>query len=590
MNFSYDAYRYFGCHWTSKGYVFRVYAPHAMNVYVVGDFNDWDTTKHPMKHLDRGVFEITIKNVMELDQYKYLLETKTKRFYKSDPFAFYGSIDNNKNSRVFSLDEYKWHDRGWMNARVDYFSKPLNIYEVHLGSWKRGIDNQYLNYRDIADELIPYVKKMGYTHIELMPVNEFPYDGSWGYQVLSYFAITARFGEPTDFMYFVDLAHQNKIGVIVDWVPAHFPKDEEGLYEFDGTYLYEDQEPTRREHQSWGTRIFDFGKEWVRSFLISSASFFFDVYHLDGLRVDAVSSMLYLDYNRKEYKKNRFGGNHNLEAIEFLQLLNKHIFMTFGSVLMIAEESTAFSKVTAPVHVGGLGFNFKWNMGWMNDSLHFIECSNRMEHLNQVTFSLMYAYAENYILPISHDEVVHGKKSLLDKMPGDYDTKFQNMRLYYGYMMAHPGKKLSFMGNEIAQFIEWNYNQGLDWILLKYPRHSEMQKYYKDLNKFYLKHPALWEQDTVGEGFLWLRGDDCLIFKRIGHTSEVLIVLNFSDTYFNQYSIGVEEMYDVAFHSDEHKYGGKGQVQNRLTLQNGMLHMDIPPLTFIILQPKRQGD
>lgn len=587
MDNFYRAYDFFGCHWTKKGYRFRLYAPNAISVHVVGDFNEWNVTKHPMVKNEHGVFETVIKSAMELDQYKYYIEANGKKYFKADPFAFYGDHQNNKNSRIYSLDEFKWHDRGWKHTRCDCLNKPMNIYEVHLGSWRRDENNHYLNYREIADELIPYVKKMGYTHIELMPITEFPYDGSWGYQVSGYFSVTSRFGEPYDFMYFVDLAHHHHIGVILDWVPAHFPKDAEGLYEFDGTFLYEAKEETRREHLEWGTRIFDYGDSWVQSFLISSASFFFDLYHIDGLRVDAVSSMLYLDYNRKKWKPNHLGGNHNLEAIDFLQRLNTHIFLNFPSILMIAEESTAFEKVTTPVHLGGLGFNYKWNMGWMNDTLSFIASKDRYQHHNKITFSFMYAHAENYILPLSHDEVVHGKKSIVDRMPGNYDQKFQHMRTYYGYMMAHPGKKLTFMGNEIAQFIEWDYGKSLDWILLKYPKHTEMQRYFRDIHKLYLHYAPFWELDTKPEGFSWINGERCLIFKRFSNDKKLLFVINFFSEAFINYHIAIETEYELIFFNNETKYGGDGK-KGDITISQNKIIIDIQPLSFYIFKPTNE--
>lgn len=585
MTKNYKAYKDFGCHYTVKGYLFRVYAPNANSVAVIGDFNDWNETRNIMTNEGNGIFSTIIKNVMEQDRYKYHITTKEgKTLYKADPFAFYSEWDNYQNSRVYSLDQFKWKDRLWMSQREHYFNKPMNIYEVHLASWKRGDNNGYLNYRDIADELIPYVKKMGFTHIELMPISEYPYDGSWGYQVMGYYSLTSRFGEPYDFMYFVEKAHRNNIGVIIDWVPGHFPKDECGLIEFDGSYLYEYSEPTKMEHIGWGTRVFDFSKQWVRNFLISNANFFFKMYHIDGIRVDAVASMIYLDYDREHWIPNTYGGNINLEAIEFLQELNVEVFKNNPHAIMIAEESTAYPKITAPVHDGGLGFSFKWNMGWMNDSLSYMESDNRREVQNKITFSFTYAYSENYILPISHDEVVHGKKSLLDKMPGEYDQKFANMRAYYGYMIAHPGKKLSFMGNEIAQFVEWDYNKSIEWFLLKYPRHKEMQKYYRDLNKIYLDSPQLWELDHSYKGFEWIRGDDLLIFKRFDNKdNELLIVINFTKNYYNEYKLETDDEYEEIINSDHYKYGGNGYI-NTIVKQEGYIKFSIPSLSFIIFK------
>ena len=586
MIINYNEYQYFGCHYTTKGYIFRVYAPNANSVSVIGEFNDWNETKNIMSCDGDGVFSTIIKNVIEQDRYKYFLITKDgQSLYKADPFSFYSECDYYQNSRVYSLDQYKWKDRSWVNSRELYFDKPLNIYEVHLGSWKRDENNNYLSYNKIADELIPYVKKMGFTHIELMPISEFPYDGSWGYQVSAFYSVTSRFGEPYDFMRFIDHFHQNGIGVIIDWVPGHFPKDESGLIEFDGTYLFEYSEPTKREHYGWGTRVFDFEKHWVRNFLISNANFFYDVYHIDGMRVDAVASMIYLDYDRTEWYPNKNGTNYNLEAIEFLQELNIEVFKNNPYAIMIAEESTAYPKITVPVHEGGLGFSFKWNMGWMNDTLKYIESNNRLSMQNNLTFSFIYAFNENYILPISHDEVVHGKKSLIDKMPGEYDNKFANMRTYYGYMISHPGKKLSFMGNEIAQFVEWDYNKSIEWFLLKYPRHKEMQKFYRELNKLYLDNPPLWELDCSSEGFAWIRGEDLLIFKRFDRNkNELLIVINFSMNYYNNYKIVTNRPYEELINSDNSKYGGNGYV-NTITYEDDSIKFDIPSLSFIIFKP-----
>lgn len=597
MEFSNDLYNYFGCHLNSKGYTFRVYAPNAIKVCLIGEFNNWNEEYSNMNNLGNGVFEILIKNACELDMYKYVIYTKNnQKLYKADPFAFYNDLGEDKNSRVYTLDEYIWHNRSYIKKRHNLFDKPLNIYEVHLGSWKRDENGNYLNYRTIADELIPYVKQMGYTHIELMPITEYPYDGSWGYQVTGYFSVTSRFGEPYDFMYLIDKAHHNGLGVIIDWVPAHFPKDFHGLYEFDGSYLYEDSEPLRREHEEWGTRVFDFGKPYVKSFLISSALFFFEMYHIDGIRVDAVASMLYLDYGRKIFKPNKYGNNFNLEAIEFLKELNINVFKNYPYALMIAEESTAYAQVTSPVYAGGLGFSYKWNMGWMNDTLEYMQSNKRHDLHNKMSFSMWYAYNENFILPLSHDEVVHGKKSLLDKMPADYDAKFANLRAYYGYMMTHPGKKLTFMGSEIAQFIEWNYKQGLDWLLLKYPRHNEMQKYFRDLNKFYLKNKPLWELDYDRKGFEWIienDGNDGYIYRRFDRDNNSLIIIcNFSDFYKDKYILNINnnDNYEELFNSDSIKYGGKGRVNRIINNKKKALTLKIAPLSFMVIAKVKKED
>ena len=582
----YYLYKNFGSHYTTKGYVFRVYAPNANSVSVVGDFNEWNTTKNIMTFEGEGVFSTIIRNIMEHDRYKYFIITKDgEELFKLDPFGFFSEYNNYQNSLVYSMDQFKWRDRSWINSRENYFDKPLNIYEVHLGSWKRDNNNNYLNFRELAEELIPYVKKMGYTHIELMPISEYPYDGSWGYQVIGYYSITSRFGEPQDFMYFVDFAHRQGIGVILDWVPGHFPKDESGLIEFDGTYLYEYSEPLKREHLGWGTRVFDFGKQWVKNFLISNANFLFQVYHIDGLRVDAVASMIYLDYDRKEWLPNINGEKYNLEAIEFLKELNVEVFKNNPYAIMAAEESTDFPKITSPVYEGGLGFSYKWNMGWMNDSLTYISSPNRHDIHNKITFSFMYAYNENYILPLSHDEVVHGKKSLIEKMPGDYDDQFKNLRMYAGYMITHPGKKISFMGNEIGQFVEWNYNNSIEWFLLKYPRHREMKKFIHDLNKIYLDNPSLWELDYSPKGMEWIRGEDLLIFKRFDKKgNHLLIIINFTNNNYKNYKTKVNCQYEELINSESNKYGGDAEKIN-VDYDSGNLIINIPSLIFIIFKP-----
>jgi len=577
---SYNLYNYYGVHQYKEGYIFRVYAPNAVSVAVIGDFNNWNTNANIMNKDKGGTFSVFVKEAKELDHYKYLIDTGKKQIYKSDPFSFLSEYEYNHNSIIYNLDNYKWNDNEWIQKRDHLFNKPLNIYEVHLGSWKR--ENGYLNYRNIAEILIPYVKKNGFTHVELMPITEYPYDGSWGYQVSCYYSVTSRFGTPKDFMYFVDFAHQNNIGVIVDWVPGHFPKDDFGLIEFDGTYLYEDHHELRREHKRWGTRVFDFEKPWVKKFLISNAHFFYSIYHIDGIRVDAVASMLYLDYDRDLWQQNIFGGNYNFSAINFLKELNTIIYQAFPYAMMIAEESTDFKKVTTPVYNGGLGFSYKWNMGWMNDSLKFIGENNRLNNIDKLTFSFLYAYNENYLLPISHDEVVHGKKSLLNKMIGNYDEKFQNHRLYYGFMMTHPGKKLSFMGNEFGQFIEWDYNKELDWFLLEYPKHKMLHLYYRELNHFYLENSPLWELDHEKEGFRWVQGNELLIFKRFNKSNdELLIILNFNSQPFYQYKFSLNNQYVEVFNSDNKKYGGKGIINKNIT--NGLVN--IGSYSIIILKP-----
>ncbi len=594
--FTDEAYNYLGSHWNSEYTTFRVYAPHATEVSVVGDFNNWNQEKNKMKKVDDGgIFEIVIPGVNIFDNYKYAINNNGNIFLKQDPYGYHFETSGSTSTKVYNIDDYKWSDKEWMIERKEknIYSLPINIYEVHLGSWKRKSNNVVYNYRNLADKLIPYLKKMGYNYLEVLPVMEYPFDGSWGYQVTGYFGITSRYGTPEDFMYLVNKAHENNIGVILDWVPAHFPKDDFGLVEFDGDYVYEDPAPTRMEHRTWGTRIFNFAKPEIKSFLISSANFYFEKYHIDGMRVDAVSAMIYLDYDREEWIPNAFGGNYNLEAIDFLRDLNINLFNKYGNILMIAEESTAFPKVTGRADEDGLGFNYKWNMGWMNDSLSYAKVNplfKRYDH-DKISFQLTYAFSENFILPISHDEVVHGKLSLLNKMPGTYEEKFANLRTFFGYMMTMPGKKLLFMGCEFGQFIEWNYKQELDWLLLKYPKHSEMQKYVADLNKIYLKNSQLYEIENSWNGFQWVEVNDkdanVFIYKRFNKKGqELLIFLNFSGRDIENYYVktGNKSRYKEIFNSDEHIYGGSGIKNEIQKSQKGYIKISCAKFSIVIMK------
>ncbi len=600
------AYEYLGAHLENGVCVFRTWAPKAKAVYVTGSFSDWDYYTYPMKRLnDGGIYEIRIDNVSEFDSYKFVIVSQSgETLLKADPYGYHTETRPQDASKVYNLSKYQWKDAKWMAKRHAPYTEPVNIYEVHFGSWKRYEDGNNFSYRKMAEELIPYVKEMGYTHIELMPMSEYPFDKSWGYQVTGYYAPTSRYGEPADFMYFVDMCHKNDLGVILDWVPAHFPKDAQGLYEFDGSFCYEYESPYKREHKDWGTRVFDYGKNEVVSFLISNACFWLDKYHIDGLRVDAVASMLYLDYGRNhgEWEQNRYGGNGNLEAEEFLKKLNTRVFSEFPGIMMIAEESTAWPMITYPVEDGGLGFNYKWNMGWMNDSLRYMSTDPffRKGVHNNMTFSLTYAFSENFVLPLSHDEVVHQKCSLIYKMPGDIPDKFSNLRTYLTYMYTHPGKKLTFMGIDIGQFKEWDESTQLSWEVLQNPENQKHHEFIKALNAFYKKQPTLWESDDSWEGFQWASADDCnnniyAFFRFDKKGNKLLTVCNFSSNRYEGYKIGVPNRgkYTEIFSTDRKEFGGSGTPPQILTAKAGEMHgqkqhieLTIPPFSAICLSKK----
>ena len=610
---NYYSYKFLGSHIIENtGTVFRVWAPNAKQVHLAGNFSNWQkNSDFEMKRLpDSGIWELFVLGLNEGELYKYIITSADDaNIYKADPFAFSSQTKIETASIVYNINKYNWHDSNWIEYKkgINLYETPINIYEVNLSSWKRKENGDFYTYREIAPLLIAHVKEHYYTHIELMPIMEYPFDDSWGYQVTGYYAPTKRFGEPDDLKYFIDQCHQNGIGVILDWVPAHFPKDVHGLYKFDGDFLYEYKDDEKREIKSWGTHKFDFGKTEVQSFLISNAVFWLDVYHADGLRVDAVSSMLYLDYDKKdgEWTPNIYGGNENLEAIAFLKKLNEAIFKNYHNTMMIAEESTAWPMVTKPTYLGGLGFNFKWNMGWMNDMIEYMETDpffRKYKHKN-ITFSLHYAFSENYILPLSHDEVVHGKKSMLNKMPGPYEEKFANLRALLGYMMAHPGKKLNFMGFEIGQFTEWDFNKEIEWFMTDYEYHGKLNTYVKELNEFYLTQSELWEVDYSWNGFKWISNDDfeqnIIAFKRINKNGDELIaVVNFSPTERHDYLIGAEEgIYTEVFNSNDEKFGGTGTGnKDGLISSQGLVHgyasfisLTLPPLSIIFIKKENNN-
>ena len=600
-----SAYEYFGAHPCDGGWVFRVWAPQARCVALCGDFNEWQ--RWDMRRLADGAWELTVENARQFDAYQYVVtQCDGREVWKSDPYGFHQETRPSTNSKLYDIGGYTWHDEKWRQRREGTHPAEgfVNIYEVHLGSWRRTEDGQVLNYRDIADQLALYVRDMGYNYVELLPVTEYPLDDSWGYQCVGYFAPTSRYGTPHDFMYLVDRLHRAGIGVILDWVPAHFCKDSHGLIQFDGSCLYEYSDPLKWEHESWGTRVFDFGKPEVCSFLLSSAAYWLREYHIDGLRVDAVASMLYLDYDRQQWRPNQNGGKENLEAIEFLRQLNRTAFAIDGAALMVAEESTAWPMVTYPPEEGGLGFNLKWNMGWMNDVCHYLKMDPffRQHHHRDVTFSMVYAFSENFVLPVSHDEVVHMKGSLRGKMPGDKWQQLAGVRGFYAYMLCHPGKVLTFMGTELAQWHEWDFRKALDWYLLDEEDDCrQTHECIRALNKFYKAHRALWENDRDWDGFQWLVADDnynnVLVFRRTDRSGKSLIaVINFSPVAVEGYRFGVppKARYEEVFNTDDARWGGSG-VTNPEPIETEFIpaHQQaqsiavrVPPLGAVILQGK----
>ncbi len=603
-------YRKLGAHLHAvdgiKGILFAVWAPNAERVSVVGDFNHWDGRCHPMRNLgSSGIWEIFVPDLQAGILYKFEILNRHNNaiLVKIDPYAQQFEFRPKTSSIVVKEDRYKWQDETWMSGRGhrDWLHEAMSVYEVHLGSWQRDSKGNFLNYRELAKQLVTYVQKMGYTHIELLPVTEHPLDASWGYQTTGYFAPTSRHGSPDDFRYFVDYCHQNNIGVILDWVPAHFPKDGFALARFDGSALYEHEDPRKGEHRDWGTLIYNYGRNEVKNFLISSAFFWLEEFHIDGLRVDAVASMLYLDYSREQndWIPNQYGGNENLEAIDFLREMNAITHDQHPGTMVIAEESTAWPQVTRPVWTGGLGFSMKWNMGWMHDTLSYMSENpvHRMHHHDQLTFGLLYAFTENFVLPFSHDEVVHGKQSLLNKMPGDEWQRFANLRLLYTLMFTYPGKKLLFMGCEFGQGTEWNFNQSLDWYVLDYPHHQGVQTLVKDLNHLYRKHPSLFQHDFEHEGFSWIDCHDVeqsiISYMRKSDQETLIIVLNFTPVPRENYRIGVPEpgTYYEIFNSDSDYYNGSnignGHVVSDAKEWMNLPHsinLTLPPLAGIILK------
>jgi 1,4-alpha-glucan branching enzyme len=594
------AYHALGCRYIPECgmHRFAVWAPHAREVSVVGDFNGWDGYAHPMWRRDDEIWVTFIPGLKNGDIYKYrVVGEDWNTVLKADPFAFHAETGPATGSKIWDIEGYEWTDSDYMEKRrgKDSVHAPMSIYEMHMGSWRKKDGEVFPNYRRVADELVEYLKYMHYTHVELLPITEYPYDGSWGYQVTGFFAPTSRYGTPQDFMYFVDKLHSEGIGVIIDWVPAHFPRDEHGLRMFDGAPCYECSEQRMAEHPDWGTMIFDYSRPQVQSFLTSSAMFFFDKYHVDGIRVDAVSSMLYLDYGRRfgEWTPNKDGGNINLGAVDFLRKLNTAILTEYPGAITIAEESTAFPLVSRPPEVGGLGFMFKWDMGFMHDTLDYMALDPYFRSYNhsRLTFSMMYAFSENFVLAFSHDEVVHGKASMVNKMWGDYETKFASLRALYGYQFAHPGKKLMFMGGEFAQFIEWNYLQQLDWSLLEYPLHDGMRKYVRELGRLYASTPALWKVDDSWDGFSWLNVDDSerssVAFMRMSQRSYIVCALNFTPVRYDDFTIGLPKpgVLKEVINSDDTQYGGSG-ILNKAEIESAdESFLDHPCSAKITLPP-----
>ncbi|MBE6842701.1 MAG: 1,4-alpha-glucan branching protein GlgB [Ruminococcus sp.] len=606
---NYEAYKFLGVH-RIKGsgqdlHCFRVWAPNALEVSLVGPFNEWDHEADPMYKISAEIWEIQIPALEQYELYKYSIKTVDGDIIlKSDPYSCHFETRPATASKIYE-SQYVWNDSKWLKRKSSHevYKGPINIYEVHLGSWKKNIGSTFYSYSLFAEQIIPYLKKMSYTHIEFMPLTEHPFDGSWGYQVTGYYAPTSRYGTPDDFKCMIDMFHHNDIGVILDWVPAHFPKDAHGLYKFDGTFCYEYQDPNKREHKAWGTHVFDYGKGPVRSFLISNACYWINEFHLDGLRVDAVASMLYLDYDRRdgEWTPNIYGGKENLEAVEFFKRLNEAVFLNDPNTLMIAEESTAWPMVTKPTDVGGLGYNYKWNMGWMNDMLLYMSLDPVYRAFNhdKITFSFFYCFSENFILPISHDEVVHGKCSLLQKMSGDTEEKkFSSYRAFMCYMMAHPGKKLLFMGQEFGQRKEWNYEEELDWAILENNSYAQLQSFNCKLNKFYLDNSPMWENDNSWGGFKWISNDDykqsVISFRRIDDKgNEIIVICNFVPVQRENYSIGIPEKgkYKLVFDSDAKEFGGSGVAKKIYISDDKKMHgydqsisLTLPPLSVMYLK------